>query len=98
MSYAIMWRFAETQMSVGRPIIVDCPLARRELYDAGAALANKVCYIAYAHMPLHSSRIVSEGLMTACRLLYVIWVPRSKVPAPSAAPDIRIWGSLIALL
>ena len=44
LSYAIMWRFAETQMSVGRPIIVDCPLARRELYDAGAALANKVCY------------------------------------------------------
>ena len=42
LSYAIMWKYAERQMAVGRAIIVDCPLARRELFDTGNALATKV--------------------------------------------------------
>ncbi|CAL5223276.1 g5764 [Coccomyxa viridis] len=39
LSYAIMWRHAERQMAVGRSVIVDCPLAREELYEHGNALA-----------------------------------------------------------
>ena len=42
LSYAIMWRHAERQMAVGRQVIVDCPLARKELYDHGNALASAV--------------------------------------------------------
>ena len=44
LSYAIMWRYAERQMAIGTPIIVDCPLARRELFDQGRAIAAKVLY------------------------------------------------------
>ncbi len=42
LSYAIMWRHAERQMAVGRSVIVDCPLAREELYEHGNALALAV--------------------------------------------------------
>jgi hypothetical protein len=38
----IMWRIVETQLSNGMGAIVDCPLARRELYDTATALAAKV--------------------------------------------------------
>lgn len=41
-SYAIMWRYTERQMAIGTQIIVDCPLARRELFDQGRAIAAKV--------------------------------------------------------
>ncbi|CAK0784817.1 hypothetical protein CVIRNUC_008021 [Coccomyxa viridis] len=44
LSYAIMWRYAQSQMAVGGPIIVDCPLARQELYEIGRALARKHGY------------------------------------------------------
>ena len=42
LSYAIMWRHAERQMAVERPVIVDCPLARKELFDHGSNMAMKV--------------------------------------------------------
>ena len=43
LSYEIMWRYAQTQLSCGLSVIVDCPLAREELYHKGAALAAEAC-------------------------------------------------------
>lgn len=43
LSYVIMWRYTESQLAIGGHVIVDCPLARKELYDTGNALALKVC-------------------------------------------------------
>lgn len=43
LSYEIMWRYAQTQMNCGLSVIVDCPLAREELYQKGAALADEAC-------------------------------------------------------
>ncbi|KAL4431261.1 hypothetical protein ABPG75_006517 [Micractinium tetrahymenae] len=38
LSYAVMWRVAATQLACGLSVVVDCPLARRSLYDRAAAL------------------------------------------------------------
>lgn len=40
LSYDIMFRVAASQLSCGLSVIVDCPLARRELYERAAALAG----------------------------------------------------------
>lgn len=40
LSYDIMFRVAASQLSCGLSVIVDCPLARRELYERAAALAR----------------------------------------------------------
>lgn len=42
LSYAVMWRVVETQLRCGLSLIVDCPLARRPLFDRAAALAEQV--------------------------------------------------------
>ena len=42
LSYTIIWRHVERQMAVGRSIIVDCPLARKELFNHGNAMAMRV--------------------------------------------------------
>lgn len=39
LSYAVMWRVAATQLACGLSVVVDCPLARRSLYNRAAALA-----------------------------------------------------------
>ena len=39
LSYDIMFRVAASQLSCGLSVIVDCPLARRELYERASALA-----------------------------------------------------------
>jgi predicted kinase len=42
LSYDVMWRYAEAQLACKLSAIVDCPFARRQLFDTAAALANKV--------------------------------------------------------
>ena len=42
LSYSCMWRVAETQLRCGLSCLVDCPLARRTLFDRAAALAAQV--------------------------------------------------------
>jgi len=42
LSYAVMWRVAEAQLRCGLSAVVDCPLARRSLFDCAAALAAQV--------------------------------------------------------
>lgn len=42
LSYTIMWRVADTQLACGNSVIVDCPLARRQLYEAGLRIAQQV--------------------------------------------------------
>lgn len=42
LSYAVMWRVAGTQLRCGLSAIVDCPLARRPLFDRAVALAEQV--------------------------------------------------------
>ncbi|KAL4419254.1 hypothetical protein ABPG77_001192 [Micractinium sp. CCAP 211/92] len=39
LSYAVMWRVAATQLACGLSLVVDCPLARRSLYDRAVTLA-----------------------------------------------------------
>jgi predicted kinase len=51
LSYNIMFRYLETQLSAGLNAIVDSPLARRELYDEAAALAEKVRKPLYRKSP-----------------------------------------------
>ena len=36
-SYAIMFRFAATQLRCGNSVVVDCPLARLELWQTASA-------------------------------------------------------------
>ena len=43
LSYDAMWRIAGRQLACGNSVIVDCPLARRQLYDTGCAIAAQVC-------------------------------------------------------
>ena len=45
LAYDIMWRVCERQLSCGLSVIVDCPLARRELFDRAAALAAQVGWV-----------------------------------------------------
>lgn len=42
LSYAIMFRVAGTQLSLGMSCILDCPFARVSLYQHAAALAQQV--------------------------------------------------------
>jgi predicted kinase len=42
MSYEVMFQFCQTQLSLGLTVVVDCPLARPELYRRAAALAEQV--------------------------------------------------------
>lgn len=42
LSYAVMWRVAATQLACGLSLVVDCPLARRSLYDRAVTLAAEV--------------------------------------------------------
>ncbi len=41
-SYDAMWRVAGRQLSGGNSVVVDCPLARRQLYDDGCRTAARV--------------------------------------------------------
>jgi predicted kinase len=41
LSYEVMWRYAEKQLLCGLSVIVDSPLARRELFVKGKRLAHK---------------------------------------------------------
>ena len=55
-------------MAVGGPVIVDCPLARRELYEHGNAIARKVRTLrirlqVYA-TPLHV--LANANVLLAC--------------------------------
>lgn len=41
-SYDVMWRVCGRQLSIGLPgVVVDCPLARLELYQQAASLAGQ---------------------------------------------------------
>lgn len=42
LSYEVMWRVVGTQLRCGLSVVVDCPLARRPLFDRAAALAGQV--------------------------------------------------------
>ena len=39
LAYDVMWRFAEKQLLCGLSVIVDCPLAREELFLKGTSIA-----------------------------------------------------------
>eukprot|EP00884_Botryococcus_braunii_P011850 jgi/Botrbrau1/20666/Bobra.0545s0001.1 len=41
LSYSVMWRIVDTQLSCSNCVIVDCPLARWQLYNVGLQLARK---------------------------------------------------------
>ena len=41
-AYDVMWRVCERQLCCGLSVVVDCPLARRELFDRAAGLADQV--------------------------------------------------------
>lgn len=41
-SYDIMFKSIETQLSLALNCVVDCPLARKQLYDRAVEVANKV--------------------------------------------------------
>ncbi|KAG1679485.1 hypothetical protein FOA52_011084 [Chlamydomonas sp. UWO 241] len=41
LSYAVMFQVAGTQLSLGLHVVVDCPLARAQLYEDGLAVARK---------------------------------------------------------
>lgn len=42
LAYDVMWRVAGTQLRCGLSVLVDCPLARRALFNQAAALAQQV--------------------------------------------------------
>lgn len=42
LSYDIMFQFAESQLRIGLDVIIDCPLARKPLFDRAADLAEQV--------------------------------------------------------
>lgn len=42
LSYDIMFSYCEAQLACGLSAVLDCPLARRSLYDRAAKLAAKV--------------------------------------------------------
>ena len=42
LSYGVMWRHVDTQLACGLSLVVDCPMARRSLFDAAASLAARV--------------------------------------------------------
>eukprot|EP01018_Ginkgo_biloba_P027121 Gb_40627 [translate_table: standard] len=41
LSYAVIWRVAETQLKLGTSVIIDCPLSRPHLYHEAASLAAR---------------------------------------------------------
>ncbi|GLC39413.1 hypothetical protein PLESTM_000894000 [Pleodorina starrii] len=42
LSYAVMFRTTERQLSLGLSVVVDCPFARRQLYDEACEIARRV--------------------------------------------------------
>jgi hypothetical protein len=50
LSYDIMWSFCEAQLEAGLDVIVDSPLARRELFSVAEGLAARVCEGDDAHI------------------------------------------------
>ena len=42
LSYDVMFRYVESQLRVGLNVIVDCPLARKSLFNRAAELAQQV--------------------------------------------------------
>lgn len=45
-SYDVMFRVASTQLSCGNSVVVDCPLARRQLYEQATELAEQCAVVA----------------------------------------------------
>lgn len=41
LSYDVMWKVVETQLQVGLSVIVDCPLARPDLFKTACCLADR---------------------------------------------------------
>lgn len=44
LAYAIMFNYMRTQLHLGLTVIVDCPFARRELFDHACTIAKQVGY------------------------------------------------------
>ena len=42
LSYSVMFNYAATQLGAGVSVILDCPLARRELYERATKVAARV--------------------------------------------------------
>lgn len=42
LAYDIMFKYVETQLSLGLSVIVDCPFAQRMLFDRACSLAKQV--------------------------------------------------------
>ena len=53
LSYEIMWRYAETQLLCRNSVIVDCPLARKELFQQGKHLASQACFCSHVSRSLY---------------------------------------------
>ena len=74
-SYDAMWRVADRQLSGGNSVVVDCPLARRQLYDDGCRLAAQV---GAWHIPTHviefaAPRPLSPKLRCSTELMSSSW-------------------------
>ncbi len=41
LSYGIMWRYAQTQLLCRNSVIIDCPLARIELFEEAKCMAEQ---------------------------------------------------------
>lgn len=61
LSYDVMWRMAERQLACGNSVIVDSPLARRELYDTACALAGKVQCVTIGYFKLTFADILCHS-------------------------------------
>lgn len=72
LSYDVMFRVASTQLGLGMSVILDCPLAHRQLYDKGAELAALVgvCGPARAFVALPFQRSGQGKLDTS---LCIVW-------------------------
>ncbi|KAK9907464.1 hypothetical protein WJX75_004136 [Coccomyxa subellipsoidea] len=65
LSYEIMWRYAKTQLLCRNSVIVDCPLARRELFQQGRCLAAQASAVVVVVECIASNAAVWQARLEA---------------------------------
>jgi energy-coupling factor transporter ATP-binding protein EcfA2 len=77
LAYDIMFNFLETQLACSLSAIVDCPMARLDLFERSAAFATKVIFLPF--LPFRIEEFKCHGhLSISTALLFHIWIHKTE--------------------
>jgi hypothetical protein len=60
---------AGTQLGLGLHVVVDCPLARVQLYEDGLSVARKVCWVRSTPAQTGNGSMRDESRLRCCTVM-----------------------------